>query len=239
MAVYFGIKCFCSNTRGEHIKILCDNITAVAYINNQGGTKTKCNNIARKIWLWAYHTDNWISAAHLPGAKNVRADKESRSIHDNTEWKLDPELFQKICKEFGTPDIDLFASRLNKQLDKFMSWKPDPLAVAVDALSETWAGMFTYAFPPFNMISKVLQKMDFEWATGIVVVPYWTTQSWWPKFLNMCSNPPMVLFSRADKQALTHPWRSTDELPKMTLVAGRICGSVSKGKESRGRVWRL
>ena len=154
MAVYFGIQCFCSNNRGEHIKILCDNTTAVAYINNQGGTKTKCNSIARKIWLWAYHTDNWISAAHLPGAKNVRADKESRSIHDNTEWKLDPKLFQKICKEFGTPDIDLFASRLNKQLDKFMSWKPDRLAVAVDALSETWVGMFTYAFPPFNMISE-------------------------------------------------------------------------------------
>ena len=47
----------------------------------------------------------WISEAHIPGKDNIEADQQS------TEWKLHPELFQKIVDKFGKPDIDLFASR--------------------------------------------------------------------------------------------------------------------------------
>ena len=44
----------------------------------------------------------------------------SMSFNDNTEWQLSTELFQKIVKEFSvTPSIDLFASHLNKQLERY------------------------------------------------------------------------------------------------------------------------
>ena len=41
-----------------------------------------------------------------------------------------------------------------------MSWKPDPQACAVDALSVSWKDIYFYAFPPFSMILKVLQKIQ-------------------------------------------------------------------------------
>jgi hypothetical protein len=45
-----------------------DNATAVAYINNFGGTKSViCNAIARDIWILAYDNDVWCTAVHLPG----------------------------------------------------------------------------------------------------------------------------------------------------------------------------
>ena len=100
---------------------------------------------------------------HLPGSLNVTADRESRTKHDNVEWKLDEQLFQKICEEFGKPEVDLFASRLNYQLEKYMSWKPDPQACAVDALCVSWKDIYFYAFPPFSMILKVLQKIVGYW----------------------------------------------------------------------------
>ena len=221
LAAWFGIQCFNSSRSGIHIKILSDNTTTVAYLNNMGGTKKKCNNITRQIWSWCHSRKNWISAAHLPGKKNLQADKESRSIHDNMEWSLHPEAFQQICKTFGKPDIDLFASRLNHKLEKYMSWKPDPNAIAVDAMSENWDHFFFYAFPPFNMIGKVLNKVEIEKCKGIVVVPHWPTQPWWPKFSLMCCAPPIVL-SRFQGQLLTHQWRKEGELPKMTLMAGLI-----------------
>ena len=84
----------------------------MAYINGLGG----------KIWLWCQKHNNWLTATHLPGLLNTHADLESRSIHDNTD---------KICQKWGKPEIDLFASRLNCQLDEFMSWKPDPSAKAM------------------------------------------------------------------------------------------------------------
>ena len=82
-----------------------------------GGIKSEnCNNIACRIWNFCTENKLWISAAHIPGKNNIEADQQSRIFQDATEWKLHPELFQKIIDKFGKPDIDLFASRINIQL---------------------------------------------------------------------------------------------------------------------------
>jgi hypothetical protein len=219
LAVWFGIKCFAKGKRGTHIKILSDNTTTVAYLNKQGGTKHKCNSITRVIWMWCYENEIWLSAAHIPGKDNIQADSESRSNHDNMEWKLNPQNFGDICKTFGTPQIDLFASRLNCQIDRYFSWKPDPHALAIDAMSETWDEFF-YAFPPFNMIGRVLRKIELEGSHGVVVVPKWTTQTWWPRFTRMCTKPPLVLCRKKGQQLLYHHWREESELPNTSFVAG-------------------
>ena len=94
---------------------MCDNLTAIAYVNNMGGIKSEtCNNIASRIWNFCTENNLWISAAHIPGKDNAEADQQSRILQDATEWKLHPELFQKIVDKFGKPDTDLFASRTNR-----------------------------------------------------------------------------------------------------------------------------
>ena len=46
--------------------------------------------------------------------------------------------------------IDLFATRVNTQLRKFVSWIPDPQSAAIDAFSVQWSDPLSYAFPPFS-----------------------------------------------------------------------------------------
>ena len=55
--------------------------------------------------------------------------------------------------------IDLFASRINNQLRRYVSWEGDPYAWAVNALTLDW-GQLTglYAFSPFSLIQICLQK---------------------------------------------------------------------------------
>lgn len=74
----------------------------------------------------------WLTVAHIPGtAENVIADQESRKIRSETEWALDSRTFQMAVKECGfTPNIDLFASRLNNKCRKYVSYLPDPGAQA-------------------------------------------------------------------------------------------------------------
>ena len=127
LAVCFSVQSLCKDTKDCHIKVYSDNTTTVAYLNNMGGTKE----------LWCYN--NWITSTHLPGKYNQVADKLSRSIHDNMEWKLHPDLFSQIYDKLGIPEIDLFASRLNSQLSVYCSWKPDPGAKAIDAMMIDWA----------------------------------------------------------------------------------------------------
>ena len=79
----------------------------------------------------------------------------SREFDVNTEWSLSTELFQKIVCHFDfTPEIDLFATRLNYKIDRYASWLPDPGAIVVDAFSISWTSLHVYAYPPFSLVGK-------------------------------------------------------------------------------------
>jgi hypothetical protein len=70
--VYLGLGCFLEELYDKHVKICSDNSTAVAYINNCGGTKSmSCNFKARQIWELVISKHIWITAVHLPGVDNV------------------------------------------------------------------------------------------------------------------------------------------------------------------------
>ena len=158
--IFLSLKALCSAYTGSHIQVQCDNTTAVCYINNMGGSKSSpCNAITKQIWALCITQSNWLSATHLPGCENVEADAESRIFNDRTEWMLDPQVFKGITQKFGNPEIYLFASRLNKQCAKYASWRPDPEALFVDAFWVKWNNLFFYAFPPFSLIGRCLEKV--------------------------------------------------------------------------------
>ena len=81
----------------------------------------------------------WLSAAHILGVSNVNADALSRDLNLDLEWMLSRSVFDKIVALFGQPDIYLFASRLNAQLENYVSRKPDPMAKYVDAFTVDWS----------------------------------------------------------------------------------------------------
>ena len=69
--------------------------------------------------------DVWTICSHVPGKVNLLMDATSRKFNNRYEWKLNLDIFQELCEKFGVPSIDLFASRLHKQVPRFLSWKPD------------------------------------------------------------------------------------------------------------------
>ena len=98
---------------------MCDNLTVIDYINNKGGMKSETrNNITCKLQNFCIENKLWVSAAHIAG-KNNEADQQHRILQNATERKLHPELFHKIVDKFGKPDIDLFASSINRVATDF------------------------------------------------------------------------------------------------------------------------
>ena len=92
------------------------------------------------------------------------------------------------------PNIDLFASRINHKVKPYVAFRPDPCAFAVNAFSLSWHEYKFYAFPPFCIILKTLQKIAQDRATGLMVVPFWPTQPWWPYFTNMLIDHPVYVY---------------------------------------------
>ena len=54
---------------------------------------------------------------------NARFDNSIRCSKNGGrgEWKLNPRLFREICRRLGQHSVDLFASRLTKQMDPYIS----------------------------------------------------------------------------------------------------------------------
>ena len=42
-----------------------------------------------------------VSAAHIPGKHNIKADKFSRKFNNNTEWQLNPKIIIEVTDKFG------------------------------------------------------------------------------------------------------------------------------------------
>ena len=183
-AIEFGVKTF--GLSKAHVQVKCDNTTAISYINEMGGMQSQvCNNLAKEIWLWCKSRDIWISAAFIPGKENKVADECSRVFNESIEWMLNPSIFSVIVDTWYCPDIDLFATRLNKQIERYISWRPDPFAEKIDAFSCTWNPESYYIFPPFSIISKVICKIQQDGTRGILVLPDWPSQHWYPRAMKL------------------------------------------------------
>ena len=182
--------------------------------------------ISKSLWAYLLSKKITLTAEYLPSKLNIEADYQSRNVVDWSEWKLCTQSFKTICATMGKPDMDLFASRTSHQLKAYMSLKPDPLCRAVDALQQSWMHLFPYAFPPFNLIGKVLKKTQDQQVTMIIVTPVWVTQPWYPVLLGMSIHQPILLPMHQgilkDPRGNTHPLVLNNSLQLSTwLVSGQ------------------
>jgi hypothetical protein len=145
MGALFAVRAFTANKANLHVHLRMDNRTAIAYILKMGGTQsTVLLQIAQDLW------DNKITltAEYLPEVLNNQADWESRHFHDSSDWKLNPSVFKTLNQQWGPLEVDLFAIRMNCQLERYVSWFPDPFAMAADAFQMLWTDLKAYSFPP-------------------------------------------------------------------------------------------
>jgi len=160
LAAFLAVQCFGKEQFNITIQLKLDNITAVSYINKMGGTHSQALcRLSIALWDWSLQRNIFLTAEHLPGEQNVIADQESRAMRDRCDWMLNPSIFQKIQSQMGPCGIDLFASRLTRQLPRYFSWRPDPEAEGTDAFLQIWSATRGYANPPWCLIARCLSQV--------------------------------------------------------------------------------
>ncbi|KAJ2940861.1 hypothetical protein O0L34_g10122 [Tuta absoluta] len=223
LAAFFGLKIFAKDYNNCQILLRVDNSTAIAYINRMGGIQyPHLTAIAKQIWQWCETRKIFVYASYIKSSDNVIADAESRKTHPDIEWELTNAAYHDIIKKFFCPDIDLFASRINKKCTKYVSWHRDPDAFASNAFTIDWADMLFYAFPPFPVILKTLRKIVNDRATGIMVVPVWPTQPWYPLFRSLVISE-IRYFMPNERVILSHS-RDRNIHSNLTLAAAILSG---------------
>ena len=194
-AVRLALLDFEAEVQGRVVRVSSDNTSTVWYLNKQGGTgSTSMSLKAEALLLWCERRQISLVARHIAGKVNVLADQLSRSgTIINTEWTLTHKVLGRVWAHWHKPMVDLFATRFNHRLPIYVSPVPDPEAWSVDALSLNWAPLLAYAFPPFAILRRVVNKARRERPNLILIAPHWPAQEWFPDLLSLTHVPPLPL----------------------------------------------
>ncbi len=197
LAVHLALNRLKRRLRGEHVLVRTDNTATVAYINRQGGLRSRrMSQLARHLLLWSRKHLRSLRAIHIPGLLNRTADELSRAALPG-EWRLHPQMVQLIWRRFGLAQVDLFASLETSHCQLFYSLTDGTLGT--DALAHSWPrGLRKYAFPPVSLLAQTLCKVREEEEQILLVAPYWPTRTWFPELMLLVTAPPWQIPLRKD-----------------------------------------
>ena len=197
-AILLALTSWGPRLQGRGVKLHTDSITAASVVRRGGSPRSLllCS-LAEELDGVCMRWRILLRAAHVAGELNVIADRLSRRRPQASEWSLDPGVFQRICREFGVPEVDLCATSDNAQTPVFVSPLPtDPLQ---DCLSIPWDGWsLLYAFPPTRLLPRFLPKVErlSRRQSLILVYPEWRSRSWYgtlEPLLAAADRPPIPL----------------------------------------------
>ena len=223
-AVYLGLQHFLPLLRGCTVLVQTDNSTVQSYLAKQGGTHSlELCQIAEEIILWADQHKILIVARYIQGERNVIADALSRQGQLlKAEWSLNQAVFDKLCSDWGTPQMDCFATSWNHKLPRFVSPMNEPQAWRTDALSLRWHDMYLYMFPPTTLWNRIMPKLANDRPRALVIAPWWPTQSWWSTLIEWSIAPAIQLPQQADLLTQPHSGALCKYLAMLNLHAWLI-----------------
>ncbi len=172
LAAHLALNRLKRRLRGEHGLVRTDSTATVAYINRQGGLRSRrMSQLARHLLHWRRKHLRSLRAIHIPGLLNRTADELSRAALPG-EWRLHPQTVQLIWRRFGLTQVDLFASLETSHCQLFYSLTEGTLGT--DALAHSWPqGLRKYVFPPVSFLAQKLCKVREEEEQILLVAPYW------------------------------------------------------------------
>jgi len=198
-AVFLSLRHFLPFLSGHHVLVRTDNTTTVAYINRQGGLRSRMlHDLARDLILWSSAHFLSLRATHVPGDLNTGADLLSRGAPVYGEWTLHPQVVEQIWARYGRAQIDLFASRENARCELFFSLSILNAPLGVDALAHAWPHELLYAFPPLALIPPTLARVRAFNHKQILIAPHWPAQHWLAEIFQMLCAQPWELPLRRD-----------------------------------------
>ena len=228
-----GKKCLVTMMEeGDYVHLSMDSRTAVAFVNRQGGTRSRllCA-LALELWDFVLSRGGWIRASWVPRDTNQMADMLSKESLKVWEFGLEPWVTRGLWEKWFTPTVDCFASKAFHTVETYYSFHPDPQAARLDAFSVmVWPDRL-YAFPPVPLITMTLEKIRLDGVMAIVVVPAWRTAKWWDLLEDLLLEPPITL---GDHKALLVPLPG-QHLPYM----GTLVACLLEGRNTRSSARKL
>ena len=225
-----GTRAFRHLVTDRRVTAMCNNSIVVAYVNKQGGTVSWLPLLIDRATSPMDRVQ--LEARYLPGQSNVLADLLSRRNQIlGAEWSLHLQVARDLLRKWGSPTLDLFATHTNAKLPLYCSLIPDPQALFEDAFRHPWDNLDTYAFPPFQLVERVVARVrETPNLSMTLVTPLWPEKAWFAELHPLLTQPPLALplWDRLLRQPHFHSTVSTEASTPWTFMRGGCQASPQK-----------
>ncbi|KAI2649329.1 ORF V: Enzymatic polyprotein [Labeo rohita] len=173
LAVLLALRRFRPTLRHKHVLVRTDSTATVAYINRQGGLRSR----------------------------RMRTQPCSRpaltAVHPSWRMATPPRDSPANLEPFREAQIDLFASPNPPTASGSTPSTRLPTASA-GTHAHSWPPGPKYAFPPVSLLAQTLCKIREDEEQVLLVAPYWPTRTWFPELISLAAAPPWKIPLRRD-----------------------------------------
>lgn len=225
LAILKILKIVMSQLKNKCLSISSDNRSVVAYLRNEGGTKSSTlMKLTFKILTLLDQNHVQMSIHFIPGRYNSVADRLSRS-RGISEWHLTEQATTLIFSLLGVPEVDLFASHRAHVVPLYVSMDlTDSNALYVNAFSQVWNYERAWLFPPPSLIPRVLSHLNSASGSYLLAVPKWEKVFWRSDLRARALMDPVQVDNLEEVLIDVFTGRPPPEVKRMTLEVWLIRG---------------
>ena len=183
--IHFSLASFLPRIKNRTVTLRTDS-QAAAKICRIGSMNSVLQHFAESIFEMCFKNKITLTVDWIPRELNKQADEVSRLPDrvDIDDWQITNELFKIIDAKWGPITIDLFANYYNAKCQRYYSLFYSPGTKGVDAFTYDWEGENALMVPPVNKVTHALSHAFLCKIKCTLVVPLWTSSSFWPVLVN-------------------------------------------------------
>ncbi len=183
-AVHRSLQAWRADLQGHRVLLFCDN-TAVVQLLRKGTSRSALLMAElRQVWQLLHDMQVELVPVYIASGDNP-ADFPSR-YSMSAEWTFRPGMRAQLHRlSQRAYSLDPFATRATAMAPTFCSLQAEEHTIANDGMCVSWKRQHLFLNPPWDLIPKVLLKIVADRASGVLIVPRWPSQAWWPLLLRL------------------------------------------------------
>jgi len=219
----------------SRVLLFCDNQAVVSLLRHGSSRSAQLMAELRVVWKLLLDFGITLDPVYIRSANNP-ADAPSR-YRDSSDWTFRPGLRRRLRDLWRSPfSLDPFATAATAMARNFCSLRDEEQHTAADGFSVSWSGHDLFLNPPWRLLSRVLRKIAADRARGVLIIPRWPSQHWWPQVLTLRASWHALPLPRHCVLPL-HPGR-VDPFANHSTRLVALAFDAAKGRKRGKPLWR-
>mgnify|MGYP006140333087 FL=1 len=183
-AVHRALLVWGKQLAGHRVLLFVDNTCVVQLLKHGTSRSPLLMAELRVVWQLLLDLRITLDPIYVASSDNP-ADHPSRQLPTDA-WTFRRPWRDKLQSLTPRPfSLDPFATAATAMAPAWCGLLDEEHSTAVDGFSVSWTGHNLFLNPPWREMGRVIHKICEDRASGVLILPRWPSQPWWPLALRL------------------------------------------------------